>query len=86
MQRREIDMRDAIGTDILVWGSDFGHHEGQWPTTRERMRGLFDGVPESDVRKIVGENFLRAYTVDRAAYDPLVAEIGPTAEDLGAAV
>jgi predicted TIM-barrel fold metal-dependent hydrolase len=86
MQRREIDMRDAIGTDILVWGSDFGHHEGQWPMTRERMHGLFEGVPEADVRKIVGENFLRAYRVDRAHYDGLVAEIGPTAEDLGAAV
>ena len=54
--------------------------------TRERMHGLFEGVPEADVRKIVGENFLRAYKVDRAHYDGLVAEIGPTAEDLGAAV
>ena len=70
MQRREIDMRDAIGTDILIWGSDFGHHEGQWPTTRERMHGLFEGVPEADVRKIVGDNFLRAYKVDRAALRP----------------
>ena len=86
MQRREIDMREAIGTDVLIWGCDFGHHEGQWPMTRERMRGLFEGVPEADVRKIVGDNFLRAYTVDRSAYDTLVLEIGPTAEDLGALI
>jgi predicted TIM-barrel fold metal-dependent hydrolase len=84
MTRRDIDMREAIGLDLLIWGSDFGHHEGQWPNTRTRMRGLFDGVPADDVRKIVGDNFLRAYPVDRARYDPIVEQIGPTAADLAA--
>ena len=84
MQRREIDMREAIGMDVLIWGSDFGHHEGQWPTTRERMRVLFEGVPEAEVRAIVGENFLRAYPIDASGLAGLVGEIGPTAADLGA--
>ena len=38
--------------------------------TRERMHGLFAGVPEADVRKIVGENFLRAYKVEPRALRP----------------
>jgi predicted TIM-barrel fold metal-dependent hydrolase len=84
MQRGDIEMREQIGTDVLIWGSDFPHHEGMWPTTRERMRGLFAGVPEADVRKIVGDNFLRAYKVDPASYDRLVSQIGPSAADLGA--
>jgi predicted TIM-barrel fold metal-dependent hydrolase len=85
MQRREIDMRAAIGTDVLIWGSDFGHHEGMWPSVTQRMRGLFEGVPETDVRAIVGQNFLRAYPkVDAAALRPLVDDIGITAADLGA--
>ena len=85
MQRREIDMRAAIGTDVLVWGSDFGHHEGMWPSVRERMRVLFEGVPEAEVRAIVGGNFLRAYPlVDAAALAPLVDQVGLTPADLGA--
>jgi len=83
MQRREIDMRDAIGTDVLIWGSDFGHHEGMWPSTRERMRKLFEGVPRADVEAIVGGNFLRAYKMDASGLGGLVSEIGPTAADLG---
>ena len=84
MQRREIDMREAIGMDVLIWGSDFGHHEGEWPTTRDRMRGLFEGVPAADVKAIVGDNFLRAYPVDVTGLAGLVGDIGPTATDLGA--
>jgi predicted TIM-barrel fold metal-dependent hydrolase len=84
MMRHDIEMREAIGLDVLMWGSDFGHHEGEWPLTHERMHGLFDGVPADDVRRIVGDNFLRAYRVDRARYDEVVEQIGPTAEALGA--
>lgn len=84
MQRREIEMREAIGTDVLIWGSDFGHHEGMWPNVTPRMKGLFEGVPEADVRAIVGGNFLRAYPkVDASALQPLVDQIGLTPADLG---
>jgi hypothetical protein len=57
-----------------------------WPTTRERMRKLFEGVPLSDVEAIVGDNFLRAYKLDRSGLAGLVAEIGPTPADLGVSV
>jgi len=47
------------------------------------MTELFAGVPLAEVEKIVGDNFLRAYKVDRAALDPVVARIGPHAADIG---
>jgi len=83
MTRRDIDNRDAIGTDVLLWGTDAPHHEGTWPFTRNKLRELFDGVPVADAKAILGENLLRAYPVDRAAVTAIGARIGPTASELG---
>jgi predicted TIM-barrel fold metal-dependent hydrolase len=84
MNRRDIDAREAIGVDMLVWGSDQPHHEGSWPLVRSKLRELFDGVPLADAMAILGDNFLRAYPhVDRAACDTIAARIGPLPSDLG---
>jgi hypothetical protein len=48
MTRRDIDNRAAIGTDVLVWGSDSPHHEGTWPKTGRKLNELFDGIPIDD--------------------------------------
>lgn len=84
MRRPDIDQRRAIGVDEMVFGSDFGHHEGMWPEIGPRMRELFEGVPVDEVRKIVGENFFRAYHADRVKLASLAARIGPRPRDLGA--
>jgi predicted TIM-barrel fold metal-dependent hydrolase len=84
MGRPEIELRHAIGIDQMLFGTDFGHMEGMWPEVRARMTELFEGIPSAEVAKLVGENFLRAYKVDRAALEPIVARIGPYAAELGA--
>jgi predicted TIM-barrel fold metal-dependent hydrolase len=83
MKRSDIDNRAAIGTDVLVWGSDAPHHEGTWPETRTKLRALFEGVPLADAQAILGGNFLRAYPVDRARLEAVAAKIGPLPSDLG---
>jgi predicted TIM-barrel fold metal-dependent hydrolase len=83
MARRDIDARVAIGTDVLVWGSDAPHHEGTWPETRAKLRTLFEGVPVADADAILGRNFLRAYPIDRAPLEALAARIGPLPSELG---
>jgi len=85
MSRRDIELREQIGTDVLVWGADFPHHEGAWPTVRDKLRTILDGVPVADAAAIVGGNFLRAYHVDPGALAAVVRRIGPTAGDLGLA-
>ncbi len=86
MDRREIDMRQFIGTDVMIWGSDFPHQEGMWPTTKEHMKTLFSGVSDAEARAILGENFCRAYKVGAEAFKPLVDRIGLTPSALGIAV
>jgi predicted TIM-barrel fold metal-dependent hydrolase len=83
MNRRDIDNRAAIGVDMLVWGSDQPHHEGSWPDVRGKLRELFDGVPLADAKAILGDNFLRAYPVDRAPLDAVAQRIGPLPSELG---
>ncbi|MBY0401324.1 amidohydrolase family protein, partial [Myxococcota bacterium] len=85
MRRPDIDRRAEIGIDQMVFGSDFGHHEGMWPEIPRFLRELFDGVPVGEVERIVGENFLRAYHADRSALRKIADRIGPRPQALGAA-
>ena len=54
MRRDEAEMRDEIGVDRLMWGADYPHLEGAAPVHREDMRHVFGGMPEADLRRILG--------------------------------
>src|SRR5207245_2640209 len=47
-----IQMRDTIGVDNMLWGSDFPHAESTWPKSREFLTRIFAGVPEQDLKKV----------------------------------
>ena len=85
MHRRDIDAREAIGTDVLMWGSDSPHQEGSWPEVGAKLRELFSGVPLADATAILGDNFLRAYPLGAAKLQTLASTIGPRPADLGIA-
>jgi predicted TIM-barrel fold metal-dependent hydrolase len=80
--RSDVEMRHAIGVGNIMWGSDFPHPEGAWPRTREFMRASFHGIPEEDVRDILGGTAARVYNFDIEKLAPLVERIGPTPGDL----
>jgi hypothetical protein len=56
MPRREAEMRHQIGVENIMWGSDYPHPEGTWPHTREQMRETFGGLPEGELRAMLGGN------------------------------
>jgi predicted TIM-barrel fold metal-dependent hydrolase len=60
-----------------MWGSDYPHIESQWPNTRRLLRDSCVGVPEDEVRRIVGGNAVEVYQVDVEALAPTVERIGP---------
>lgn len=84
IRRVEVEMRHQIGVERLMFGTDFPHPEGTWPNSREWMRAAFDGVPEADVRKIVGENAIRFFRLDPAPLAEIAARVGPSIEELTA--
>jgi predicted TIM-barrel fold metal-dependent hydrolase len=61
----EVALRDRVGVDNLMWGTDYPHQEGTWPNTALAVRNTFHGVPEDETRKILGENALRVFQLRR---------------------
>jgi predicted TIM-barrel fold metal-dependent hydrolase len=59
-----VQLRDAIGVDTMLWGSDFPHAESTWPKSRDFLDRMFAGVPEPDARKITAENAARLFGFD----------------------
>jgi predicted TIM-barrel fold metal-dependent hydrolase len=82
MHKAEVEMLDEIGADRVTFGRDYPHAEGTWPNTIEYLRDLFSGVPESDVRKILGENAIRFFGLDAARIAAIAERIGPEICDI----
>lgn len=59
--RTAVLAREVIGTDCLMWGSDFPHHVSTWPRSLEQIDANFDGVPEEVRRDIVYGNVASLY-------------------------
>lgn len=78
----EVRLHPVVGTGNLMWGSDYPHPEGTWPSTRLALRNAFAGVPESVVRKVLGENALRVYDLDESALRLVADRIGPKPAEL----
>jgi hypothetical protein len=76
------DQRDALGTDRIMWGSDYPHMESAWPETRSRLREIVKGIDEDEVRAMVGGNAVRCYGIDADALAPTVEKIGPTVDEI----
>jgi predicted TIM-barrel fold metal-dependent hydrolase len=61
-----IRLRDAIGVDNMMWGSDYPHSESTFPRSREILKAILAGVPGDEQAKIVGGNTARVYHFDVA--------------------
>src|SRR5262249_42268904 len=82
MHKSEVDQRDEIGVDTLDFGRDYPHTESTWPNTIEYYKILFAGVPQDDVRKILGENAIRFFGLDRDALVKVAERIGPDLDEI----
>jgi predicted TIM-barrel fold metal-dependent hydrolase len=74
--------RHRIGLEKILWGSDYPHLEGTWPSTREYLRETFAEYPEKEIRAILGESALEAYGFDPDVVLPVAERIGPALTDI----
>src|SRR5713101_6724222 len=65
-----IRLRDVIGVDNMMWGSDYPHSESTFPQSRKILEEILAGVPEDEQAKIVGANTARLYHFDAARLAP----------------
>jgi predicted TIM-barrel fold metal-dependent hydrolase len=77
--RRDLDMRQEVGLEQIMWGSDYPHPEGTWPHTADYLKQTFADFPEADGRKILGDNAIAFYGLDRDKLQAVADDIGPTA-------
>jgi predicted TIM-barrel fold metal-dependent hydrolase len=82
MVGKDMDARDKIGVDRLMWGADYPHHEGSYPHNLLAMRLLFADVPEAETRKIVSENAAKVYGFDLDLLQKVADKVGPTVEEM----
>jgi predicted TIM-barrel fold metal-dependent hydrolase len=69
-----IRLRDVIGVDNMMWGSDYPHSESTFPQSRKILAEILEGVPDDEQAKpapdhdpgIAGGNTARVYHFDRA--------------------
>ncbi|HEV2187355.1 MAG TPA: amidohydrolase family protein, partial [Stellaceae bacterium] len=59
-----IRLRDVIGVDNMMWGSDYPHSESTFPESRRIISEILAGVPDAEQAKIVGGNTARVYGFD----------------------
>jgi hypothetical protein len=56
-----IRLRDVIGVDNMMWGSDYPHSESTFPQSRKILAEILAGVPDDEQAKIAGGNTARVY-------------------------
>lgn len=78
----EVGVRDTVGVDRIMWGSDYPHRESSFPYSHEAMRLSFAGVDEAEVRAMLGGNAATVYTFDLDALAPIAAEFGPRVDEV----
>jgi predicted TIM-barrel fold metal-dependent hydrolase len=68
----------------MIWGSDFGHGEGFWPSGLAKLHKLVSGLNESEMRRYLGADMHRAFpAIRRSDYEDVIDRIGPTGDALG---
>lgn len=82
LPKHEIHKRHEIGLDKLMWGSDYPHMEGTWPNTMPYMRDTFAGIPEDEVRSMLGLQAAKVFDFDMGILQPIADRIGPTMADI----
>lgn len=82
----EVQLRHDIGIDQFMFGADMPHPEGTWPNTRHWLAHTFTDVPSDELRKILGENAIRFYNLDRGPLDEAASRIGPTLGEIAAGI
>ena len=59
-----IKMRDIIGVDNLMWGSDYPHVETTFPRSQQILEEILVDCTEEEKAKISGGNAARIYNLD----------------------
>lgn len=72
LDAKEISLRQKLGVQCLMFGSDYIHTEGTFPNTRPHLAKILAGVPSDEAYAIVAGNAARmfGFDIDKLARTP----------------
>jgi hypothetical protein len=82
VHKAEVAMRHEMGIETVFFGRDYPHAEGTWPNTADWLSDAFAGVPDDELRLMLGENAIQVLGLDRERLAAVAALIGPTVDDV----
>ena len=59
-----VEMRHHVGTNRLMWSTDFPHQESDWPDSDEVIANMFKDVPEADKYAILAGNCVEFFRLN----------------------
>jgi hypothetical protein len=80
MISHDVEARESLGVERIMWGADYPHHEGLFPHTTMGLRALFSHVPETEVRRMTSLNAAELYGFDLDQLQKIADDIGPSVE------
>jgi predicted TIM-barrel fold metal-dependent hydrolase len=82
----EIAIRDKIGVDKILWGSDYPHLEASYPFSRAAVRTAFQDVSVVDTERMLAGNAAKLYGFDLDRLRTVAEQVGPTYEEVSAGI
>ena len=82
VHRSEVAMRHEIGIETITFGRDYPHAEGTWPNTADWLSDAFAGVPDDELRLMLGENAIGFLGLHRPTLAGIAERIGPSIGDI----
>ncbi len=61
-------LRDLIGVETLMWGSDYPHTESTFPRSRHVLSEILRGVPADQAYRVVAGNAAELYSFNLPSY------------------
>jgi predicted TIM-barrel fold metal-dependent hydrolase len=79
---KDAEAMRKLGLHKVMWGSDYPHHEGVWPLSREHLRRSFPGWSTEDLDQVLNGTAAEVYGFDVEKLAGRAIEVGPTAAEL----
>ncbi|MFC4534480.1 amidohydrolase family protein [Sphaerisporangium dianthi] len=86
MHPSETAIRDRIGVDKIMWGSDYPHVEASYPYSKEAISFSYAGVPEAEVERMLGGTAAELFGFDMDLLRPIAERVGPLRAQVSAGV
>lgn len=77
-----VAVKERLGTDRIMWGSDYPHDEGTAPYSRENLRAVFSDFSPAELQQVLTSNAAQLFDFDLEALASLGAQYGPTVAEI----